>query len=104
MITLLNIGSLVLGLIAWVLPIVNLLRYRKHAYRNWIILSFLSMSACVISLYFQICNIYHKVKISDWTALMDTMYAVVFALTVLLIVTVILNAITLLVYRDRRAN
>ena len=104
MIGLLNLGSLVLGLIAWILPVVNLMRYKKHDHRNWAVLSILSISACAISLYFQIYYIYHKVKISDWSALMDTMYAVVFAATVLLIGTITLNAITLLVYRDRTAK
>lgn len=101
MIGLLNIGSLVLGLIAWILPVVNLMRYKKQDHRNWIALSFLSLSACSLSLYFQIFYNHHLVKIADWSALMDTTDAVAFVALVLLIVTVILNAITLLVYRDR---
>lgn len=100
----LNLGSLVLGLIAWILPVVNLMRYKRHDHRNWVILSILSLSFCAISLFFQIYYIYHKVKISDWAALMDTMYAIVFAATILLIVTIILNAITMLVYRDRTVD
>ncbi len=32
MIGLLNIGSLVLGLIAWILPVVNFMRYEKKAW------------------------------------------------------------------------
>lgn len=100
----LNLGSLVMGVIAWILPAFNLMRYKRHDNRNWVILSILSLSSCAISLFFQIYYIYHKVKISDWAALMDTMYAIVFASTVLLIVTIILNSITMLVYRDRLAK
>mgnify|MGYP000861101348 CR=1 FL=1 len=37
MIGLLNLGSLVLGLIAWILPVVNLRRYKERDYRNWVV-------------------------------------------------------------------
>lgn len=99
MVGLLNLGSLVLGLIAWTLPVVNLIS-KKHDHKNWVVLSIMSISACAISLCFQIFYNYHLVKIEDWGALMDTMYTVTFASTVLLIVTIILNAINLIVYRN----
>lgn len=99
---LLNLGSLVLGIIAWIIPIINLLQYDKH--RNWIAFTIISISACSVSLYFQLFYNYHLVKIKDWSALMDTMSAVVFAATVLLIGTVILNIIAFIKYKDRAAR
>lgn len=104
MVGLLNLGSLVLGLIAWILPVVSLMRYVMRDRRNWIVLSILSISACAISLWFQILYQYHLVKIEDWSALMDTTSAVAFVSAALLIVTIVLNAITLVVYRDRTAG
>ena len=101
---LLNLGSLVLGLIAWIIPIVNLMRDKQQKNQNWVALSVISISACSISLCFQIFYAYHKVTVEDWSALMDTMYAVVFASAILVIITIILNAITLNVYRDRIAK
>ena len=98
---LLNLGSLILGLIAWILPVVNLMRYEKYRHRNWVAFSIMSISACAISLWFQIFYNYHLVKIADWSALMDTTGATALVAGVLLIVTIILNAITLIVYRDR---
>lgn len=100
----LNLGSLVLGLIAWLLPVVNLMRYKKPDHKNWAVLSIMSISACAISLCFQIINNYHLVKIEDWTALMDITGSLAVIASVLLIVTIILNAITLIVYRDRIAK
>lgn len=97
----LNVGSFALGIIAWILPIVNLSRYKKDELRNWSALSIMSVSACTFSLCFQIFNTYHLVMIKDWSALMDTSGAVAYAAGVLLIVTILLNAITLIVYRDR---
>jgi ABC-type transport system involved in cytochrome c biogenesis permease subunit len=104
MIGLLNLGSLVCGLIAWILPVVNLIRYKKHDHRNWVALSIISISACAISLCFQIFYNNHLVKISDWSALVDITVNVVFVAAVLVIVTIILNVITLFVYRDRTAK
>lgn len=97
MVGLLNLGSLILGIVAWILPIVNLIQF-KH---SWVGRSMMSISACAISLGFQIFYMYHLVKIEDWSALMDTMGAVAFAAAVLLIVTIGLNVMTLLVYRKR---
>lgn len=104
MIGLLNIGSLLLGLIAWILPVINLTRYDKNNPKNWAAFSLASMSACAISLCFQLAYNYHLVKIEDWIALMDTAGAVVSAAAVLLIVTILLNAITIFVYRDKAAK
>ncbi|CEI81744.1 MULTISPECIES: hypothetical protein [Oceanobacillus] len=104
MIGLLNIGSLLLGLVAWILPVIILTRYDKNNPKNWAAFSLASMSACAISLCFQLAYNYHLVKIEDWIALMDTAGAVVSAAAVLLIVTILLNAITIFVYRDKAAK
>ncbi len=104
MIGLLNLGSVILGLIAWILPVINLIRYEKHEHGNWVALSIMSISACAISLCLQIFYNDHLVKIADWSALMDTTGVMVFVAAVLLMVTIILNAITLIVYRDRTAK
>ncbi|WP_268745183.1 hypothetical protein [Bacillus cihuensis] len=39
MIGLFNLGSLILGLIAWILPVVNLMRYKKHDHWNRVVFS-----------------------------------------------------------------
>lgn len=98
----LNIGSLLLGLIAWILPVINLMRNKKHEHKNWGVLSVISISACAISISFQIFYNYHLVKIEDWSALMDTTRAVVIATAVLLIFTFILNGLTFIVYRQNK--
>lgn len=97
----LNVGSLLLGLISWTLPIINIIRYKSGNQKNWITLSILSMSACIISLWFQIIYNHYLVVIEDWSALMDTTGALVFVSAVLLIITIILNAINLFLYKNR---
>jgi hypothetical protein len=91
----LNLGSLVLGLIAWILPLVNLMKRNKADNRNWVVFSVASVSACAISLCMQLFYSDYLVRIEDWSALMDTSSAVAFVATVLLVVTIMLNAITL---------
>ncbi len=101
MISLLNLGSIVLGLIALILPVVNIMRFKKYDQKN---LSIMSISACAISLLFQIFYNYHLVKIGDWSALMDTMGAVTFVAAVLLFITIALNVIALIAYRGKIAK
>ncbi|GGD08460.1 hypothetical protein [Pontibacillus salipaludis] len=98
----LNLASLFLGILAWSLPVVNLMRDQSKATNKWMALSVMSFSACGISLVCQILYTYHKVSIGDWAALMDTMYAVAIVSSLLLIVTILLNALTLIVYRKAR--
>jgi hypothetical protein len=100
----LNMGSLVLGLIAWILPVVNLQRDKKQENMKWFVLSFVSISACAISICFQIFYNYHLVKIEDWSALMDTIGAVAFASAVLIIGTILLNALTFILNRKTAAK
>ena len=98
----LNIGSLLLGIIAWILPVIYLMGNKKHEHSNWGILAGLSISACAISISFQMFYNYHLVKIEDWTALMDTTRAVVIATAVLLIFTLLLNGLTFIVYQKNK--
>ncbi|EDL65745.1 hypothetical protein [Bacillus sp. SG-1] len=95
----LNAGSLALGLIAWTLPIVNLMRYKNHNLNNWSTFSIMSISACAISLYFQIVYAHNLVKIGALSNLIEEGWVV--ASSVLLIVTLLLNIITIIVYRDK---
>lgn len=99
----LNLGSLVLGAIAWILPAISLSRYDKGS-RNWITLSFVSISACSTSLFFQIFSLYARVKAEDWSALMDTVSVIASVPAILLVGTIVLNVITLYIYRDRAAS
>jgi len=94
-----NVGSLLLGLIAWILPTINLAKYNKAKNKNWIVLLFVSMCACAISVLFQIVYQKHLVQIEDWSAIMDTIFGVLFVSAVLITVTITLNLITIIKYR-----
>ena len=98
----LNIGSLVLGLVAWIIPIINLAVGKKQMNKKWIALTIISFSACAIAICLQIFYNLYLVNIKDWSALSE-MHGVAVASTVLVIVTILLNALTLFLYRDRGA-
>jgi len=101
---LLNLGSLVLGIIAWILPVINLGRRNKANSRSWAVLSVASVSACAISLCMQIFYVDHLVRIEDWSALMDTSSAVAMVSTLLLIVTIVLNAVAFVTYYGKKSK
>nr|WP_182199305.1 hypothetical protein [Paraliobacillus salinarum] len=98
---LLNIGSLVLGLIAWSLPVISLVRRRKQKNNTWFSLSIFSFSACTVAVTFQIIYNYHLVKIEDWAALMDTIGVVALVSSVLVVVTILLNVVNLMLFRNK---
>lgn len=97
MVSFLMLGSLILGLIAWILPVISIMKFKKEN-RNCAVLSIVSFSACTIALYFQIYYNYYLVKIDDISALMDTAGASALLSGVLLVVTVLLNAATFITY------
>src|SRR5699024_3797880 len=58
----LNIGSLILGLVAWIIPNINLAGDKKQQNKKWVALTIISFSACTIAICFQIFYNLHLVK------------------------------------------
>lgn len=87
-----NLASILLGITAWALPVICLMRRGR-----WELLCCGSWFSCVLSLYFQLREVLHRVDIGDLSAVMDTIGAVVFCAAVLMAVTLVLNLMTLLV-------
>lgn len=97
----LNLGSIMLGLIAWILPIINLIRPNKDKNKNWALLSMASISACVIALWLQILYNNHLVNIEDWSAIMDISEGIIRVSFILAVITIVLNIITVIVYHKK---
>ncbi|MCL1999541.1 MAG: hypothetical protein FWG65_12320 [Turicibacter sp.] len=96
--TWLNVASLVLGLAAWILPIIGI---AKHS-ENWSIYAVFSLGACVLAVFFQTVYQNYLVRIEDWSAIMDTSWGVVFASAVLIGVAFLLNLLAFAKYRRSR--
>ena len=92
--SMLNLGSLALGLAAWLLPVMGMLsRTSSPARTN--ALSVFSLSACALSLFLVVLYLGRLVQAEDWSALMDTVPAFRLSASVLLAVALPLNALAL---------
>ncbi|SIO24585.1 hypothetical protein SAMN05878443_2160 [Carnobacterium alterfunditum] len=99
----LNWGSLVLGSIAWIIPIFNIMRHKKIGNSNSLMILF-SMGACAIALWFQISYNNYLVEINDLSAIMDTIGTLNWVTAVLLVVTITLNIISIASNRNVLSN
>ena len=102
MISFLMLGSLVLGLIAWILPGINIGRYKENHNKDWTIYSIISISACAIAICFQILYSNYMVHIGDISGLMDTIGTSTVLSVILLVSTLILNVISINMYRSKK--
>lgn len=84
--------SLLLGLLAWILPLIAIGMHKRPA--PFCAGSFL-LCSCVLAI--QLFNVQYLSEIGDYSAIDDTIAVVCFASKVLLIVAVVLNAVALLV-------
>ena len=100
MVSFLMLGSLILGLISWILPILSITKDNK----NWATYSIISMSSCSIALVFQILYSNHMVKIEDLAALMDTSGTSAMLSVILLVITLILNILSLIYNTIKERN
>lgn len=87
----LNLGSIVLGLMGWAIPVIQLKRMVREKNGLGRYTHILSMGACCLAVWLQICYDEHLVNIGDWSALMDTVAAVRMISLFLLVSTVLVN-------------
>lgn len=100
----LNIISLILGIVAWSLPLISLTKIKNINSKNFIIFSMLSFAFTVLSLYFQFVYINYLLKKDDWAAIYDTNNAVLFCCTVLITVTFGLNLINFIILKFNKSK
>lgn len=102
MVSFLMVGSLVLGLIAWLLPSLNISRYKENYNENWATYSIFSVSSCAIAICFQILYSNHMVQSGDLSGLMDTSGTSTVLSVILLIGTLTLNTVHFNMYRSKK--
>lgn len=92
-----NLASLALGLLAWMLPVAATVRTaaRPRAPHPALPLIWVSFAACAAALYLQLRYHAHLSHIEDVAAFLDTAQAAAFASAVLLCVTLALNVLAL---------
>lgn len=92
---LLNLGSLLLGLIAWIVPILSLKRSGEYGVKKCYNSIVVSLGACLASLCLQFFEINHRVDIEDWSAIMDTIGTLKWVAVILAVITLMLNSFAL---------
>lgn len=97
--TILNLISLVFGLLAWLFPLLDFYSEKKEKKFLFI---FFSFTACLISILSQMGYQYYEVVIEDFTALMDTSGFVLVASLTLTLSTIIMNGVNL--YKITKKN
>lgn len=95
----LNLGSFVLGIISWILPLVAIWFLKNKDYKMVRNLAIVSLGLTIISLNFQFIYTNYLVYKGDWIAIEDTNNGVLFAVGVLTSVTFGLNFINMLVVK-----
>ena len=94
-----NVLSIILGICAWLFAGFAIVASRTAtAHKNTLV----SFGLCGISIVFQLFEINRRVLIGDFSAIEDTIQAVIIASVVLIAVTVILNVIALKNNRTER--
>jgi hypothetical protein len=89
----LNIGSLILGALAWLFGGLAITTPKAHtSHRNTLV----SFSLCAFSLVFQLFEINRRVLLGDYAAIEDTIRAVLIASVGLVCITIALNVVALL--------
>lgn len=96
-----NVGSLFLGLVALILPSAGIL-LSKRTQQSHGVMSTVSMAACAIAIYLQMVYHQHLINISDMSALLDTHQGVTMVAGTLLAVTLVLNAVNLIIHRKTK--
>ena len=97
----LTIGSLLLGVGAWVLAAFAITASKANtSHRN----TALSFSFCAISLVFQLFEVGNRVNINDYAAIEDTIRAVLIASVALTVITIVLNAAAVVKVKRKEAN
>lgn len=87
-----NMGSLALGLLAMLLPLVALIR-RKAGFGGAGLVHVLSLGCCAASLCFQIYEVRNRTHLDDFSAIMDTIDTISWVSALLIAITVVLNLI-----------
>lgn len=88
-----NIAGLVLGIAAWILACSAILSKKSYVSHRFSVCSF---GLCAFSLLLQLFEVSNRVNAGDFSAIADTIRAVIIAALVLVGITIILNAVALI--------
>jgi hypothetical protein len=89
-----NLGSLVFGVLALILPFIAIARHNKGNLQNYYLFTMGSFGSCLIALCLQFADIHRQINVGDWTALIDTIATLHWVAIILALITLLLNYIS----------
>lgn len=92
-----NAGSILLGLAAWTIPLLQLSRLRRDGAAGGVV----SFSLALVSLALQFFEILDRVEAGDWSALMDTVPALTLVVVLFSGISILLNVAAVRYERHR---
>ncbi len=92
----LSLGSIALGLLGILLPILSL-KYNKFQS----LAPLFSLTCCSLAIWFQLLEIKHRVAISDFAAIEDTINAISSVSIMLIVITLAINLVVGLIPRKK---
>lgn len=90
MTTFIHISSLILLVISWIIPMITIFKSKKI--KNFLRVPLFSFGACITAIIMQLAEIKYLVGIEDFSAVTDTINAVIIGCIGFFVITVIFNA------------
>ncbi len=90
--TVFELGSLFLGLIAWMIAIVNCVKSKVWQSKKRVVFVLISCASCIISLLLQIWFVYYLVKLNEGPTIMDLAGTTLLLSIIMAGITILLNA------------
>jgi cytochrome c oxidase subunit 4 len=97
----LNLGSLILGITSWIIPVIATKNHKNYGMKKYFKLSIVSFSSCLASLCLQLFEINNRVQLQDWSALMDTIGTLKWIVVILAVITILLNLIAFILFQEK---
>lgn len=100
----LSVGSLLFGILALSLPIVSMVQKNQWAYERSVSFSSLSLGSCAVSVSLQLFYQSFLVSSGDLATAMDTIGTAASMAALLLIATIILNALAVILLKHKKVS
>ncbi|MDR2899409.1 MAG: SAC family polyphosphoinositide phosphatase [Clostridiales bacterium] len=95
-------GSLISGLTAWILPVIGFVKVEKLNNRTRLFLTIISLASCTLALLLAMISQNHMAETENWSGVMDTSGPFLRVSIVLVSVTFVVNIVNLIVYKYKR--
>lgn len=95
MITLINLLSLITGLLALTLPLIFIRNMKKASKKHLCLTVFASMAFCIIAIFVHLIQVYYLAMNQQWTNIADSIGFILMMSSILLIASFVSNGVAI---------